>query len=206
MGDSAGGAEAHEQGVDERPSQAVLDAARAAAAGQTCVSPDDLLPGALLRLASCWARRTCCAVKQSWGSDRLHNLAAHSGARHHEHFCALPPGSVSFDEDIVGHAGAGYLWPPPRRANGFVPRHSLAPPLAQADAPDAAWEEEVASPAAAEDAGDAFARDPEVHALPRVGMISSCLPRNGLFLCLAFARRVRVRCLPSALPAASAGY
>ena len=58
LSDSAGGAEAHEQGVDERPSQAVLDAARAAATGQACMSPDDLLPGALLRLASCWATRT----------------------------------------------------------------------------------------------------------------------------------------------------
>ena len=147
-----------------------------------------------------------CGEAECWGSDYLHNLAAHSGAKHHERFCALPPGSVSFDEDIVGHAGAGYLWPPPRRADGFVPRHSLAPPLAQAEAPDAAWEEEVASPAAAEDAGDAFASDPEVHASPRLGMMRSCLPWDGLFLCPAFARRVGVRCLPSPLPAAHAAY
>ncbi|KAK9827334.1 hypothetical protein WJX81_006406 [Elliptochloris bilobata] len=106
MRGSEGSAEAHDHEADERPSQATLDAAHAAASGRPC--------------------------------------------------------SVAFDEDVVGRGGAGYLWPPPRRADGFVPRHSLAPPLPRGAAPDVAWEEgETASPVAAEDAGDAFANDPE---------------------------------------------
>jgi len=76
-------------------------------------------------------------------------------------------GGVAFDESVVGRGGAGYLWPPPRRDGGFVPRHSLAPPLRPGAKPEAVLEEEAASPAAAEDAGDAFAHDPEARRASR---------------------------------------
>jgi len=109
-------------------------------------------------------------------------------------------GGVAFDESVVGRGGAGYLWPPPRRDGGFVPRHSLAPPLRPGAKPEAVLEEEAASPAAAEDAGDAFAHDPEARRASRADVQRAPPARRvlGSPLRRSCVRRARDACAPGA--------